>query len=117
MRRASRMLLKPTVRASLGTLFSPKKSLATPRRVTASSVQSLVLLRLDENGSLNPIWPFIPMPRRTRSKPPHSSIASSNLKQCASSNSSAMLPSKQCICWAGKFTCWTKCSRNQAWCD
>ena len=61
--RASKIVPSPIVMACVGTFHSPKKSLASARRVTGSSVHSRVRPLMPGNGSLLPICPLPPMPR------------------------------------------------------
>ena len=61
--RASRIVATPIVIASRGTLSSPKKSADASLRVTMSNVTSRVRESGGEPGSLNPMWPLLPMPR------------------------------------------------------
>ena len=78
------MVFIPIEIASFGTLLIPPNSLAASNLVVSSILTFLVTEDSIDPGSLNPICPFLPMPRSWRSKPPAFLILFSKSTQCFS---------------------------------
>jgi hypothetical protein len=67
---ALRIVLIPIEIASLGTFSIPVNSSAASNLVVSSILTFLVTDDSIDPGSLNPIWPFLPIPNNWKSNPP-----------------------------------------------
>ena len=105
--RAAMIVPSPWVRQWVGTCsMSSSKNRALSIRVWRVRVLIRVREASEEPGSLNPMWPSVPMPRICRSTPPASAIASSYCAQAA--GMSVASPSGPCTAPGAKSTRETK---------
>jgi len=99
----------PIDSASLGTrVTAPPKAPAFSARVESSSVTLWVRALSTSPGSLNPMWPFTPIPSSNRPNPPHAAIVSSYRSH--STSGSATMPFRLCVRAGSRLTPDRRCS-------